>query len=124
MVSLTDRPDMTLDIYRGRMTLDVYRGRKTTIQQQFYIGPTFKNVVSSFACHSVYSVKKCPVTLRLRFLPMLCFRNHYRHAIVLSTHLRDIQPHGHKFWNSPCIFILGHPVQIQIFPSPVLVLLF
>ena len=59
VVRLTDRPDMTLDVYRGRkttthnrlgglslprksvarltdrpdMTLDVYRGRKTTIQQ-------------------------------------------------------------------------------------------
>ena len=63
VVRLTDRPDMTLDVYRGRktamqqqqqilfcytpflnetklltdrpdMTLDVYRGRKTTMQQQ------------------------------------------------------------------------------------------
>ena len=57
VVRLTDRPDMTLDVYRGRkttiqqkkilprksvvrltdrpdMTLDVYRGRKTTIQQK------------------------------------------------------------------------------------------
>ena len=45
VVRLTDRLDMTLDVYRGRkttmqqndrpdMTLDVYRGRKTTIQQQ------------------------------------------------------------------------------------------
>ena len=49
VVRLTDRPDMTLDVYRGRlslprksvvrltdrpdMTLAVYRGRKTTIQQ-------------------------------------------------------------------------------------------
>ena len=44
MVRLTDHPDMTLDVYRGRkttmqqqknyMTLDVYRGHKTTTQQQ------------------------------------------------------------------------------------------
>ena len=49
VVRLTDRPDMTLDVYHGckttmqhatrlterpDMTLDVYRGRKTTMQQQ------------------------------------------------------------------------------------------
>ena len=59
VVRLTERPDVTLDVYRGRkttmqqglrlprksvvrltdrhdMTLDVYRGRKTTIQQLIF----------------------------------------------------------------------------------------
>ena len=34
VVRLTDRPDMTLDVYRGRKTtIQQHRGRKTTIQQ-------------------------------------------------------------------------------------------
>ena len=34
MVWLTDRPDMTLDVYRGRKMLDVYRGRKMRAASQ------------------------------------------------------------------------------------------
>ena len=37
MVKLTDRPNMTLDVYRGRKTTTtttVYRGRKTITQHQ------------------------------------------------------------------------------------------
>ena len=75
VVRLTDRPDMTLDAYRGRktdhpdMTLDVYRGRKTTMQQQqpicfiiSFIGYsrcnspyTYKYGISKYRVHSIYS---------------------------------------------------------------------
>ena len=37
VVRLTDRPNMTLEVYRPNMTLEVYHGRKTTTQQSIVL---------------------------------------------------------------------------------------
>ena len=50
VVRLTDRPDMTVDVYRGR---------KTTIQQHHQIRLVSRNLMNSFYCLCA----KCNVNL-------------------------------------------------------------
>ena len=69
VVRLTDRPDMTLDVYRGR---------KTTIQQQQQVMPEYMYMYLDVSCHT-----SCTVTSKILFFDLLMIIQGIWHTPIL-----------------------------------------